>query len=129
MTSFQIFLFYHLENGGPLSHPFHLHGFGFQVVDMGTMEQYRNGQTAFADSQYLPPIKDVISIPPGGFVKLRFRACNPGYWIFHCHIEYHMHTGMMAIIKVGDKSEMVPPPANFPTCGSFTPSVYETCTN
>ncbi|XP_031619168.1 laccase-like [Contarinia nasturtii] len=115
------------QPGGPISHPIHLHGYGFQVVDMGTLNQYKSRTTAFADSQYLPPVKDTVSIPSGGFVRLRFKSCNPGYWYFHCHFEFHMHTGMMAIFKVGEREDMVPPPPNFPTCGNFMPSV-DTCT-
>lgn len=30
-----------------------------------------------------PPIKDTISIPSRGFITLRFRATNPGYFIYN----------------------------------------------
>jgi len=33
-----------------------------------------------------PMRRDVIQVKPGGFVILRFRADNPGIWLFHCHI-------------------------------------------
>ena len=26
----------------------------------------------------------------------RFQANNPGVWLFHCHIEYHITSGLMA---------------------------------
>ncbi|XP_031636102.1 laccase-2-like isoform X2 [Contarinia nasturtii] len=105
----------------PVYHPIHLHGYGFQVLDMGTMEQYRNGQTAFVNSEHLPPLKDTVSVPHKGFVRLRFRSCNPGYWFLHCHDQFHVNTGMMAIIKVGEKSDMVQRPDNFPICGNYLP--------
>lgn len=104
-------------------HPIHLHGSGFQVIDMGTMEQYRNGQSAFVTSTNLPPIKDTVNIPHKGYVRLRFRSCNPGYWYFHCHDELHMYIGMMAIIKIGEKADMQSPPEHFPSCGNFLPPV------
>lgn len=69
-------------------------------------------------------IKDTLTIPSGGYARIRFRACNPGYWFFHCHFEFHMHLGMRAIVKVGNKSDMVPPPPNFPTCGNYLPAIY-----
>ncbi|XP_031624237.1 laccase-3-like isoform X2 [Contarinia nasturtii] len=120
---YEFFLYDSGRRGGSIHHPIHLHGYGFQVVDMGSMEQYKSGSTAFADSSKLPPVKDVISVPSGGFVRLRFRSCNAGYWLLHCHFEFHMHTGMMAIIKVGEKEDMVKPPPNFPTCGDYLPKV------
>lgn len=92
---------------------------------MGTMEQYRTGQTAYANSTSLPVIKDTVAVPGGGFVKVRFEACNPGYWFFHCHFEFHMHIGMSAIFKVGNRSDMVRPPSGFTTCGNYFMPVSE----
>lgn len=46
-----------------------------------------------------------------------------GYWLFHCHIEFHAEIGMSLVLKVGDKSEMVAAPHNFPTCYDYTPNL------
>lgn len=108
-----------------MSHPIHFHGYGFQVVDLGTLDQYESRRGYFANATHLPVIKDTISIPPAGFVRIRFRACNPGYWLLHCHYEYHSHAGMRTIIKVGDRSDVPSPPTNFPTCGHFLSPVDE----
>ncbi|XP_031622396.1 laccase-4-like isoform X2 [Contarinia nasturtii] len=43
--------------GGAISHPFHLHGYGFQVCDMGTRAQLENGTTPYPNLKYAPPIK------------------------------------------------------------------------
>lgn len=102
-----------------MNHPMHLHGFSFQVIDMGTREEFESGRTAFANATHEPVIKDTVTLPRRGFVRIRFRSCNPGYWFFHCHLQYHMEPGMKMIIKVGNNSDMLPPPANFPTCGNF----------
>lgn len=102
-----------------------MHGYGFQIIDMGLLSQYESGNTAFANATHLPVIKDTVAIPSGGFVRIRFRACNPGYWFMHCHFEYHMHSGMTLTLKVGNDSDMVPPPPNFPTCGNFLTPVYD----
>lgn len=32
-----------------------------------------------------PPYKDTVVLPYPGYVRLRFRADNPGFWLFHCH--------------------------------------------
>lgn len=111
-------------SGDGVAHPVHLHGFAFQVIDMGTHAQYESGQTAFANATHLPVVKDTVIIPSKGFTKIRFRACNPGYWFFHCHLEYHMHSGMTAIIKVGDRADMLKPPSDFPTCGNYLTPIH-----
>jgi iron transport multicopper oxidase len=33
---------------------------------------------------------------PDGYIVLRFRADNPGVWLFHCHIEWHVDQGLIA---------------------------------
>lgn len=42
-----------------------------------------------------------------------------GYWLFHCHIEFHAEIGMALIFKVGENEEMPPVPHNFPKCGDW----------
>lgn len=45
-----------------------------------------------------------------------------GYWLYHCHIEFHAEIGMALIFKVGEHSDFPPIPKNFPTCGDFIPT-------
>lgn len=45
----------------------------------------------------------------------------PGYWLFHCHIEYHVELGMAIVFKVGEDSDYPSPPPNFPRCNNYTP--------
>lgn len=44
-----------------------------------------------------------------------------GYWIFHCHIEFHVEVGMALIFKIGEHSDMPPTPEHFPKCGNYLP--------
>lgn len=97
----------------------HLHGYSFQVIDMGTRDQLKNGTTAFTNATHVPVLKDSVAVPSGGFVRIRFKATNPGYWMFHCHYEYHVNPGMGIVLKVGDRKEMPTPPSNFPTCNNY----------
>lgn len=78
-------------------HPFHLHGHVFQVVGRG--EGVYDGHNNTAVEWFLdnPMRRDTISVPPEGFVLIRFRADNPGAWFFHCHIEWHLETGLAAV--------------------------------
>lgn len=72
-----------------ISHAIHLHGHAFQVMDMGTRAEFENGNSTFANATHLPVIKDTVTMGWRHFVTIRFRATNPGYWLFHCHLEYH----------------------------------------
>lgn len=35
-------------------------------------------------------------VRPKGNIVLRFRADNPGIWLFHCHVEWHVASGLVA---------------------------------
>ncbi|KFY24514.1 hypothetical protein V491_02129 [Pseudogymnoascus sp. VKM F-3775] len=37
-----------------------------------------------------------MMVRPNGNMVLRFRADNPGVWLFHCHIEWHVDSGLIA---------------------------------
>ncbi|KAI1136757.1 multicopper oxidase [Hypoxylon sp. FL0543] len=79
-------------------HPFHLHGHNFQAVyrseeDAGTFEE---SNITAADFSPVPMRRDTFVLFPTGFIVLRFRADNPGVWLFHCHIEWHVSSGLIA---------------------------------
>jgi FtsP/CotA-like multicopper oxidase with cupredoxin domain len=75
-----------LTNKTSMGHPMHLHGHDFQVVEI--------------DGQKLAgPVRDTVEVPPGSTMKIVFDANNPGVWAFHCHILYHMATGMFTVVK------------------------------
>ncbi|KAI1456201.1 multicopper oxidase [Annulohypoxylon moriforme] len=79
-------------------HPFHLHGHHFQALyrsdeDAGT---YEDSNITEADYPDMPMRRDTFVLFPTGFIVLRFRADNPGVWLFHCHIEWHVASGLIA---------------------------------
>lgn len=84
-----------------LTHPFHLHGHKFYVMDMSTFtkpisasEILTNGVPKKTTPRNRnPPHKDSILIPNPGYVHLRFRADNPGFWLGHCHFDWHLAIG------------------------------------
>ncbi|MFO0669282.1 MAG: multicopper oxidase family protein [Polyangiaceae bacterium] len=79
-----------VENASEMDHPFHLHGFFFQVVE-------KNGAPVVLDSM---GNKDTIIIPAKGRLKLRTRFDEPGHWMYHCHILEHAELGMMGEVHV-----------------------------
>lgn len=46
-----------------------------------------------------------------------------GFWILHCHLEFHAEVGMALVFKVGEDDEMPPVPDGFPKCGNYLPEV------
>uniref|UniRef100_A0A6E8VW25 Uncharacterized protein n=1 Tax=Anopheles coluzzii TaxID=1518534 RepID=A0A6E8VW25_ANOCL len=116
-----------------LNHPFHLHGYQMFVMEMSqdrrvpiTLEIAQNiarQRLLSRNTVALPPRKDTVSIPSRGYVRVRFRANNPGFWLMHCHYEWHTAVGMALVLQVGETSEMVKAPADFPKCDSYTPAV------
>lgn len=78
-----------IVNTTEMDHPFHLHGFRFQVV---SVDGAAPGVVAWRDS---------INIPAEKTVKFRVRLeDNPGTWMFHCHILEHAERGMMGELEV-----------------------------
>ena len=80
-----------INNTTAWSHPFHLHGFFFQVLD--------------ANGVPLRPLawKDTVNVPFKETVRLlvRFDDDRPGNWMFHCHILDHADGGLMGAVQVG----------------------------
>lgn len=74
-----------------------------------------------------PVVKDTIIVPSAGCAVVRIFTDNPGYWFFHCHFEWHLHTGMALIFKAGETNDMVPPPKDFPQCANYLPPVEDSC--
>ncbi|KAK5638105.1 hypothetical protein RI129_012400 [Pyrocoelia pectoralis] len=114
------------DNTAGINHPLHLHGMSFYVLGNGKLPQGHNmtiKEIVEMDRKTrksgFPPGKDTITIPTGGYVILRFRATNPGFWFFHCHFLFHILTGMSAVFQVGSLSDFPPVPHNFPRCGNF----------
>jgi FtsP/CotA-like multicopper oxidase with cupredoxin domain len=88
------FIIYNLKDNIP--HPFHLHGHKFQVVDMGLLDDSHNRTASNEELNFdgkKLPFKDTVLIPFPGYTRLRFHADNPGFWLFHCHFDWHISIG------------------------------------
>jgi len=90
-----------LDNSLGGQHPFHLHGHTFQVVAQG-QGFYEEGKTPI--NAVNPIRRDTATVPGHGFTVIRFKADNPGVWSLHCHIEWHVTTGLvMQIVELPDE--------------------------
>ncbi|KAL8392675.1 hypothetical protein RB595_002753 [Gaeumannomyces hyphopodioides] len=78
-------------------HPFHLHGHHFQVLDRpGSNTGIWQGRSHGFNRK--PPMRDVVHVNANSYAVLRFKATNPGVFLFHCHIEWHVEMGLTATI-------------------------------
>jgi FtsP/CotA-like multicopper oxidase with cupredoxin domain len=76
-------------NTTQIDHPFHLHGFFFQVLEIdGKAPAWRS-------------LEDVVNVPPKKTVRIAWYPDDrPGMWMYHCHILEHHAAGMMAHFEV-----------------------------
>lgn len=135
------------------SHPIHLHGHQFQVVDVQfgsyddtgrlskgntdincggtnlcTVPQWKNGKGYSVGKEGIvnatAPLKDTVLIPAGGYAVVYIKATNPGYWHLHCHVDPHLIEGM-AIVLSEAIDTLSSPPKEMHQCGTFDWSLDE----
>lgn len=72
-----------LINRTMMHHPMHLHGQFFRVV---------NAQGDYS------PLKHTVDVPPMTTTVIEIDGSEAGDWFFHCHLLYHMKTGMARVV-------------------------------
>jgi FtsP/CotA-like multicopper oxidase with cupredoxin domain len=78
-----------ITNSTKWSHPFHLHGFFFQVLD--------------EKGAPVQPLawKDTVDVPFEGRVSLVVKFDDrPGMWMYHCHVLDHADGGLMGMLHL-----------------------------
>ncbi|CAN5541215.1 hypothetical protein BH11BAC1_BH11BAC1_09460 [soil metagenome] len=78
-----------LYNNTMMRHPMHLHGHDFRLL---------NGQGEYS------PMKNTLDIMPMETDTIEFAATESGEWFFHCHILYHMMSGMGRVFSYRDSA-------------------------
>lgn len=73
------------------AHPFHLHGHHFWII--ATSEK----PYIMQENEGKALVRDVVTVPFGGWVVVRIVADNPGVWMFHCHMHWHFAMGLAAL--------------------------------
>jgi len=74
-----------LINDTMMEHPIHLHGLWSEL---------ENGHGEYR------PYKHTINVKPGEKLSYLVSADTPGRWAYHCHLLYHMETGMFREVRV-----------------------------
>ncbi|MDI1310536.1 multicopper oxidase domain-containing protein [Prosthecobacter sp.] len=74
-------------NDSMMHHPMHLHGHFFRLV---------------TSAGNLSPMKHTIDVPPMSSHTIEFAADEPGDWMMHCHVLYHLAIGMARVVHYED---------------------------
>jgi FtsP/CotA-like multicopper oxidase with cupredoxin domain len=87
-----------VKNASLMDHPFHLHGFFFQILEVdGKAPEYISW-------------KDTVNLKPLSRVKIAWMPDNrTGSWMYHCHILEHHEAGMMGhfqVVKANEPSSL-----------------------
>ena len=82
-----------LRNETMMNHPIHLHGL-WMDLDNGAGEAR--------------PRKHVVIVPPGRTLSVTVTMAEAGRWPFHCHLMFHMMTGMFREFVVHPKGDALP---------------------
>jgi FtsP/CotA-like multicopper oxidase with cupredoxin domain len=106
-----------VTNSSSAHHPFHLHGFSFQP------KKYEQAAVVIFTWPY-QEFRDGIDIPPHTTFRFMVRLADReladgmapggalGRWMFHCHIFFHGHHGMMSELVVTDTNGREKPNVN-----------------
>ncbi len=79
------------SNDTMMHHPMHLHGHFFRVL----MDPKHPSPYA--------PLKHTLDVPPMSQRTIEFLANEHGDWFFHCHLLYHMESGMARVFSYDDQ--------------------------
>lgn len=106
-------------NAPPIAHPIHLHGHDTFILGTGTGQF--SAATHFSQLRFNnPPRRDVALLPGGGWLVIAYPTDNPGAWLMHCHIAFHVAMGLS--VQFLEKRAQIPLPAP-------NSEWYNTCTN
>jgi hypothetical protein len=91
-----IWTYWVIQNLSPVPHPIHMHGHDFLILGAS------KGPSTFtsSDSSSLnynnAARRDVTMLTANGWLVIAFQADNPGNWLLHCHIAWHVAGGLAA---------------------------------
>jgi iron transport multicopper oxidase len=89
-----------LNNEDNNEHPVHFHGHLSYILAHGAVNE-----GTFTDPSklnYVNPVgRDTMSVNGKSYLVIQFTANNPGAWIMHCHIDWHLEAGFAIIFLEG----------------------------
>ncbi|KAJ2471350.1 ferroxidase fet3 [Coemansia sp. RSA 2131] len=87
-----------INNPAIEDHTFHFHGHNVQVIETGPYGTSNKTTVSHKVSGPWPMWRDTVQVRAFEFIRVRFRADNPGVWFLHCHLAVHMYTGLAVVL-------------------------------
>mmetsp|Transcript_98575 Transcript_98575/g.287590 ORF Transcript_98575/g.287590 Transcript_98575/m.287590 type:complete len:821 (+) Transcript_98575:10-2472(+) len=125
-----------LVNHEGQQHPFHIHGHTLQMISHGWLDPDAKWKTRLFNASHYDPQSlvgptdineyapvmselDTFTLAPHSYVVFRLTANNPGAWLMHCHMDYHLDAGqgmLWSVESEDGKYVLPPPPDSFRVC-------------
>ncbi|KAK3368390.1 Cupredoxin [Podospora didyma] len=88
-----VWTYWVIQNDFVLPHPIHLHGHDFLVLGLGSGTF--NAATMMNQLNFVNPVRrDVAQMAGSGWMVIAYKTDNPGVWLMHCHIGWHVAAGL-----------------------------------
>ncbi|KAF2134508.1 multicopper oxidase [Dothidotthia symphoricarpi CBS 119687] len=84
-------IYWVIDTAIPVPHPIHLHGHDFYVLAQAESATWNASVPLNLNN---PPRRDVATLPASGYLVIAFLTDNPGAWLMHCHIGWHVAEGL-----------------------------------
>lgn len=103
-----------------MRHPWHLHGHSFQLISIGTGgegplrkdslnnkagRKYQSDLKYWKETGKTPMTRDSFNIPGGSYAAIRIKSDRPGFWLLHCHVEWHVSKGLGVVFHELEKEQ------------------------
>ncbi|KAK5659248.1 hypothetical protein OQA88_1340 [Cercophora sp. LCS_1] len=102
-----VWTFWLLQNNASIPHPVHLHGHDVLIlgaspalvnpqipIPANRLRPYNHAVDGPALKGNNPTRRDTTMLPAWGWLLVAYRTNNPGAWLFHCHIAFHVSQGL-----------------------------------
>ncbi|KAK3320100.1 multicopper oxidase-domain-containing protein [Cercophora scortea] len=100
-----VWTYWLIQNNSSIPHPVHLHGHDVLVLGaspalanpinpVNTFRPYDPSTDAATLKGSNPTRRDTTMLPAWGWLAVAFKTNNPGAWLFHCHIAWHVSQGL-----------------------------------
>ncbi|KAH7627774.1 multicopper oxidase-domain-containing protein [Sordaria sp. MPI-SDFR-AT-0083] len=93
-----------IQNNSSIPHPIHLHGHDIMILGSSPplanplaetqVREYNPNTDKSTLKGNNPPRRDTTMLPAWGWLLVAWRTNNPGVWIFHCHVGWHVSQGL-----------------------------------
>ncbi|KAJ5820066.1 hypothetical protein N7474_005657 [Penicillium riverlandense] len=82
-----------IETNLDVPHPIRLHAHDFLIIAQGSGTYQPPEYHGLARPAGSLPKRDTALLPESGYLVLAYRTDNPGAWLMHCHIGWHLEQG------------------------------------